>query len=188
MSVFRSLAITAVAFTALTIGQSVFAQSVPFKASGKNAQYYPFGVPDQQSPGDYVGTGKGTHLGKHAIIGNVQANGAFAAGPLEVGDVFFSGPFEGSQIAVAANGDELASDLSGDVVLTVCSLEPFMVEGIWFPEFTIDTANSTGRFRNASGSFSGVAINPPFSPFSPTWPFDWTMEGVIDLGRKGKKK
>ena len=187
VSVLRGFVITAVAVAALSIGQSAFAQGVPFKASGENAKYYPFGIPEEQNPGDYVGTGKGTHLGRHAIIGNVLADGVFATGPLEVGDVFFSGPFEGSQLAIAANGDVLASNLSGDVTLTVYSLDPFLVEGIWFPEFTVDTVNSTGRFANASGAFSGVAINPPFDPSAPVWPFDWTMEGVIDLGKKGKK-
>ena len=58
---------------------------------------------------------------------------------------------------------------------------------MWFPTFEIDTANSTGRFRNASGTLLGVAINPPFDPSMQLWPFDWFLDGEIDLGRRREK-
>jgi hypothetical protein len=155
-------------------GQNANAQSVPFKASGSDAGFNPLS-------GHYEGQGTGTHLGKHDISGDLM----FFSDPLPLEDgVFLSGTFIGTQTATAANGDKLKSFLSGSVVL-YHSETPGLVEGTWYPEFVIDDEDSTGRFANATGTFGGEAINPPFDPSAGTpWPFDWYMTGRIDLGKK----
>ncbi len=30
-------------------------------------------------------------------------------------------------------------------------------------------------------------MKSPFNPFAGEWPFDWFIEGKINLGKKGKK-
>lgn len=162
-----------VSLTALfTSTQQAAAQSVPYKASGTDADYAP-------GTGDYMGAGNGTHVGKHVIAGNVVPVGVFFPEP----GVFFDGTFTGTQTVIAANGDTIDMELSGDVTLVFN--EDGLAEGAWFPEFTI--TGGTGRFANASGVLSGVAINPPFNPAAAVWPFDWDISGKINLGRKGKK-
>jgi hypothetical protein len=173
MRFFQNISICVAAMGCLLwVPSSVTAQSVPYKSSGQDAQYTP-------GDGDYCGVGKGTHMGKHVIDGNVQADGEFFPAP----GIFFAGTFEGTQTAIAANGDELTSSLQGEVVLTFT--EEGLVTGLWFPEFTI--TGGTGRFANASGELTGVAINPPFDPFTTdTRPFDWFIDGTINLGRSNK--
>ncbi len=152
--------------------QEANAQAVPYKASGTDAEYYP-------GSGDYEGVGNGTHVGKHTIAGNVNPDGVFFPEP----GVFFAGTFTGTQTVTAANGDTIAMDLSGDVILVFN--DDGLVEGTWFPEFTI--TGGTGRLANASRTLFGTAVNPPFNPASQAWGFYWDISGTIDLGRKGKK-
>ena len=50
------------------------AQVVPYKASGTNAQFNPFAEFDSNGipiKGTYSGSGKGTHLGRHQIEGEI---------------------------------------------------------------------------------------------------------------------
>ena len=157
-------------------GQIANAQSVPFEASGADAGFDP-GIPGE-GLGHYKGQGTGTHLGKHQITGDLTYVGDFFPTP----DVFFSGTFEGTQTTTAANGDTLELDVIGTVVLDFDATTG-LASGTWLPNFTI--TNGTGRFANATGSSTGVAVNPPFDPFTdPIWPFDWSMTGEIDLGKK----
>lgn len=58
-----------------------------------------------------------------------------------------------------------------------------MVSGIWYPTFELMGSDS-GRFKNATGTVPGVAINPPFDRFDPIWPFDWSINGKFDMGKK----
>ena len=101
------------------------------------------------------------------------------------GEVFAEGSFTGKQTATAANGDTLNSTLSGTVELVVG--DDNLVSGIWYPTFELAGSDS-GRFKNSSGTLEGVAINPPFSRFDLTWPFDWFIDGKFDMGKKKGKK
>ena len=156
------------------------AQTVPYKASGTNAQFNPYAGPGM---GVYTGTGQGTHLGKHKIDGDIYYAEDFvlnfAAGP---GEVFASGNFTGRQTVTAANGDKLNSTITGSVELTVG--DDLLVSGTWYPTFELE--GGTGRFSNSSGTVGGAAINPPFGRFDPIWPFDWFVDGKFNLGQKTK--
>lgn len=157
----------------LAIGlQSAEGQVVPFKGSGTNAVY------DSLS-GDYIGTGKSTLMGRTLLEGNIIPTGDFFPEP----GIFFEGTFIGTQQLTAANGDTLAANLTGDVVLEI-DPDTGLVTGTWEPFFTI--TGGTGRFANASGSFEGLAINPPFDPTFQFWDFDYSFDGKIDLGKKRK--
>lgn len=155
-------------------GQIASAKSVPFKAAGVDAGFDPVS-------GHYEGFGTGTHLGNHQISGDLEYEGDFFPN-FPVLDVFFVGTFSGTQTATAANGDTLTADVSGTVVLDFDE-GTGLATGTWFPSFTV--TGGTGRFANATGSFEGIAINPPFDPnTAPIWAFDWTMYGRIDRGKK----
>jgi hypothetical protein len=172
-----------ITLAALLLPHSAHAQEVPMKASGTNAQYFPFGDGNQNAPGDYGGFGKGTHLGKHLVAGNVTADGTIFPAP----NIFFAGTFFGSQSLFAANGDRLDIELlEGDVLLDF-DVETDLASGTWSTIGVI--TGGTGRFDKASGVVDIVAINPPFDPFSTiAWPFDWFIDGTIDLGKKNKKE
>lgn len=145
------------------------AQSVPYRASGQNAVYEP-------GSGDYFGIGRGLHLGKHSIDGNVIPDGDFFPEP----GVFFRGTFEGTQVVTAADGSTLDMYLSGDVELVFN--DSGAVEGTWFPTFEV--IDGSKRFKGASGTMEGVAINPPFDPSQPEWPFDWYISGTLNLNKR----
>ena len=159
---------------------NAFAQQVPYKASGTDAQYSPF-------TGYYEGTGTGTHVGKHSFFGSVDLPLVPLPLPEDEPDVFFRAAFTGSQIIVAANGDILAGDFDGEVKLRF--FNPLVPEefatGRWEADLDIDPDSSTGRFAKASGTLTLVADNPPFNPFiDPVYPFDWTVKGKFDLGKR----
>ena len=173
MKFFSSFVFASVVAAFLMATPLLNAQVVPYKASGTHAQYNPLS-------GEYSGDGKGLHLGKHNITGQVFPVPSVynpTAGP---GEVFFAGTFTGFQTATAANGDTLNSTLSGSVTLTVG--DDGLVSGIWTPEFEF-MGSASGRFRNATGTLPGVAINPPFDRTSATWPFDWFVDGEFDMGK-----
>lgn len=162
--------LTVLAF--MSLAPAAYSQSVPYNGSGTDASYEP-------GSGDYWGVGNGTYMGKHTIVGNVIPDGDFFPAP----GIFFAGTFEGTQTATAANGDTLTSRISGEVVLSFT--EEGAVTGLWFPVFEI--IGGTGRFAHASGTQQGIAINPPFDPSSEIWPFDWAIDGTINLGKAKKK-
>ena len=87
----------------------------------------------------------------------------------------------------AANGDELYMEFSGSVVLEyVDGSEEKEAFGEWTAKGRI--TGGTGRFANATGEdILIVAVNPPFDVSQSAWPFDWSIDGEIDLGKKGKK-
>lgn len=167
---FRQISVLAVAaVTMLAVSNShVDAQDVPFLGFGSNGMYDP-------ASGDFYATGQATHLGRLIGIGNVQSEGDLFPAP----GVFFEGTFAGSQVFIGANGDLLEADLHGDVLLVFT--EDGLVTGTWTVSW--DITGGTGRFEGVTGATSGEAINPPFDPFAPTWPFDWHAEGMIDLAK-----
>ncbi len=124
-------------------------------------------------------TGNATHLGRFTRFekATLGPNGA-ASGTLDF---------------VAANGDLIKWEFSGTVCLEWVQGGPSdplaepIVKGRW--DVTFDVVGGDGRFKNVSGTrLKGAAINPPFNPFAGEWPFDWFVNGTIDLGKKGKKK
>lgn len=151
------------------ISTSAWAQSVPYRAAGTNAIYEP-------GSGDYYGEGRGLHVGRHLIDGNVMPVGDFF--PEE--GIFFRGTFTGVQTVIAADGSTLTMTLYGDVELTLN--EDGSAEGMWFPIFEV--TGGTGRFLGATGQMEGVAINPPFDPSSDAWPFDWRIAGRLHLNKR----
>lgn len=173
----------AAAFGVLVTINPIHAQDVPYNASGTDARFNP-------NTGTFSGPGNGTH------VGNVSLEGVITAGPtpdLSDPDIFLKGPFNGTQTIIAANGDRIEWEFSGTVCLEWVQggpSDPFaepIVKGRW--EITSDVVGGDGRFKNVSGtSLKGAAINPPFNPFAGEWPFDWFVNGTIDLGKKGKKK
>lgn len=146
------------------------AQVVPFKGSGMDSTYSPV-------TGDFSGFGKSTHMGRTYTFGNVQPDGAFFPEP----GVFFAGTFTGVQVLIAANGDSLAFDIDGEVVLEF-DPDTGLVVGTWTSTTTI--TGGTGRFANASGSAEVVATNPPFDPIAAEWLFDYSFNGKINLGKR----
>lgn len=151
------------------------AQDVDYAAIGFDAAF----TPDFTTfTGDYEGDGIGNLLGAQTIEGTIAFTGIqdFANG------IFFEGVFSGTQTVTAANGDTLEMTLSGTVLLTFTDATFTAVEGEWYPSFKI--TGGSGRFKNAAGCLEGVAINPPFNPTSQVWPFDWSIEGEIDLGKR----
>jgi hypothetical protein len=146
------------------------AQTVPMKGSGSDATYDP-------TTGHYEGVGNASHLGKFSFAGDIAPDGVFF--PEE--GVFFAGTFAGTQNFVAANGDVLEADVSGDVVLTI-DPETGLVSGTWLA--TWDITRGTGRFAGASGHLEGAAINPPFDPNVTPWGFNWYFSGELNLAKK----
>ena len=167
--------------------------TVPLKGAGSDALFYPMGVDangdgdfddkDDITPGYYAGFGKATHLGKTFIEGAVTE---ISSNPSEPGE-FINADFSGVQTLRAANGDELYMEFSGSVVLEyVDGSEEKEAFGEWTAKGRI--TGGTGRFANATGEdILIVAVNPPFDVSQPAWPFDWSIDGEIDLGKKGKK-
>ena len=157
------------ALAAFGLQTTSLAQTVPYSASGANAIFEP-------GNGDYFGFGNGLHLGRHSIDGNVIPVGEFFPEP----GVFFRGTFSGTQVVTAADGSTLTMTLNGDVELVFN--DQGAAEGMWFPNFEV--IDGSGRFEGATGSMSGVAINPPFDPNAAEWPFDWYIDGTLDLNKR----
>ncbi|MFT5302982.1 MAG: hypothetical protein ACI814_003799 [Mariniblastus sp.] len=173
-----STIIAVLAFVAAT--QTSYAQVVPFKASGDNAQYF---------PEDEVTTavGKATHMGK------VTASGiAFPDG-----DPIGPGKFEWMALdyeMTAANGDQICFHGGGE--LQFIPLGGNMFSAVWSGKFYID--GGTGRFANVSDDgvpLDVIAINDPFEldesgdPLpDDVWTYSWELNGDINLGKKGSKK
>ncbi len=153
----------------LSVSESARAQSVPFKGAGTSAVYMP-------GTGTYAGAGEHSLMGKTHFDGAIVPVGVYFPEP----GVLFAGTFSGSQVMTAANGDTLETDVSGEVLLNI-DLTTGAATGIWTVVWEI--TGGTGRFANASGSYTGYAVNPPFDPTSDQWLFDYAFAGEIDLGR-----
>jgi hypothetical protein len=142
---------------------------VEYFAFGAQAEYYAL-------TGDYLGTGHGTHLGKHTFLGNVATT---PTGQLTA-DWHSTVPQE----TVAADGSKLYFDTAGTVELIPRdNLGNFTA--VWVGEFTV--VGGTGRFANAGPADEPLqvfAVNDPFNYFTdPVWTFSWELSGRIELGK-----
>ena len=164
--------VTLAAAFALIAGQvgTADAQSVPIKGSGTEGMYDP-------GSGTYWGEGIVSHMGRSSYVGNIVITDVFPPTP----GTFFAGLFEGTQELVAANGDKLFFDVSGEVNLEIDPATG-LVFGTWLLDWEI--TGGTGRFEGATGSTEGAAINPPFDPAVVPWIFDWYFDGEIDLAKR----
>lgn len=163
-------------------------KAVPFKIDGGGPA--PSGLP--LFPGGtapHSATGNATHLGKYT------GDGTFELGSLTIsqtGEV--TATFQGSFIFVAANGDKLATrygtGFNGTFTGRLNADGTAVVGGTFDAIFTVDGANSTGRFAGASGSWRMIAHATipliPNSPFSAPFNYTWSGEGSVTFA-KGKK-
>lgn len=152
--------------------QAAEGQTVPISGSGTNASFNP-------ATGDYSGQGDISHLGNATFEGSIAYVGDF----FPESGVFFAGTFEGSQNFVAANGDELFTDVTGEVLLKI-DAETGLVFGEWLANWEI--TGGTGRFEGATGYLEGAAINHPFDPTLAEWPFDWYLSGQLNKAKSKK--
>lgn len=143
-------------------------------AHGQTVAYRAFGT-GFYSPvnGDYGGVGRGTHLGRHDFLGNVQT--APTANPF-----VFTWSLVGTQETTAANGDKLFFQASGEVELIPLDETFTTFSAVWTGDFVIDSG--TGRFANAKPAAEPlrvIAVNDPFTFADPTWTFNWRLSGRI---------
>lgn len=165
--------------------------SVAFKLTGGGPA--PRGLPldplstDNTAP--HQATGTATYLGKYT------GAGTFTLGSLTIAaDGKVTGTFQGEFVFVAANGDRLATTY-GDGFSGVFTgvTDGVTVRDITFDAiFTVDTANSTGRFANATGSWRMIANAESVSlgggepGFTAPFNYTWTGDGTLHFP-KGKK-
>jgi len=149
------------------------AQVVPFRASGNMAEFSP-------GTGEYMGGGRGTHVGDHMNTGQV--------GPIvptgNPGE--FSWVTAEPHVITAADGSTIS--LVGVGVVQFIPLGDDVFSAIWSAEFVVQ--GGTGRFANVkpgNGPIAVEAINDPFTFADPVWTFSWTFDGTIDLGRRRNK-
>jgi hypothetical protein len=143
------------------------AQVVPYKTKGTGV-YFP-------ATGEYSGSGTGTHMGKHTFIGFVSVSPT--ADPLVYN---FESTFP--QITIAANGDTILFDVTGQVQFIPLDSTFTTFSAIWTAAFTV--VGGTGRFANvapAAQPLTGIAINNPFTFAESEWTFSWTLDGSIAL-------
>ena len=169
---FKRLVVLVVAFVAIAaMSQTTSAQTVPYKASGSNAEF-------SAITGDYGGSGKATHLGKHVFFGGQIA-------VTQTGALTFDWEFTLPQETIAADGSKLYFDGVGTVeLIPLDNLGNFTAE--WTGEFHV--LGGTRRFANAgpaAAPLQVIAVNDPFNFFTdPVWTFSWELTGEIDLGRR----
>ena len=126
------LLIIALAGTTLAAPAKAEKKELPFKGTLQSVETYVVAPPIMSVTAN--GSGNATHLGQYAISYEVEVNLETLAGV-------------GSAQLVAANGDMLYANLSGQATPAG---EPDVFNVV--EEFTI--TGGTGRFANASGSFT----------------------------------
>ena len=126
------LLIIALAGTTLTAPAKAGEKELPFKGKLQSVEMYVVTPPFMSVTAN--GSGNATHLGKFTINYEVQVNLETLAG-------------EGSAQIVAANGDILYANISGQATPAGTADVFNVVE-----EFTI--TDGTGRFEHATGSFT----------------------------------
>ena len=126
------LLIIALAGTTLAAPALAGKKELPFKGTMQSVETYVANPPIMSVTAN--GSGNATHLGQYAISYEVEVNLETLAGV-------------GSAQLVAANGDILYANMSGQATPTGTTDVFNVVE-----EFTI--TGGTGRFANASGSFT----------------------------------
>lgn len=150
MKQLRQLAIATLAlFVQSAIAQQSVAQTVPYRAIGTGA-YSPL-------DGDYGGSGVGSPLGKHTCFGNVETTPT--ADPLVFG-LQSTVP----QKTIAANGDVIFFNSSGQVQLIPLDKTQTTFSAIWTGQFVV--VGGTARFARVKPGpepLQVVAINLPFT-------------------------
>lgn len=149
------------------------AQVVPFQARGENAQY-------SSLTGTYAGGGQGTHVGRHANQGRVRLPTIPTGNPLQ-----FLWTTAEPHVITAADGSTIS--LTGGGLVQLIPLDDGLFSAVWKANFVVQ--GGTGRFANVgpgNGPIVIEAINNPFSLDDPIWTFSWTINGTIDLGRRGR--
>ena len=161
--------------TVLTLGliSVSWGQLVPYKALGSSASYFPL-------TGDYEGPGNATHLGKHYVLGNVETT--------PTGALTATWKSTAPQVTTAADGSTILFDACGEVeLIPLDNLGNFVA--VW--SGTFEVAGGSGRFENVGPGpepLTVTAVNDPFNILTDTeWNFSWTLEGHIDLGKRGKE-
>ena len=169
------------------VGQQSDTHIVPFKLSGGGPG--PVGMPlfpGGTAPHEAAGTA--TYLGKHTGAGTYEL-GSLDISPTGAVTGFFQGTF----VFVAANGDAMAftygdgftGELTGQLTADGTAVTDVKFDGF----FTLDAANSTGRFQKfAGGSFRMIATVDEVSLLSSvpgfTAPFEyaWSGAGSLEVG------
>ncbi len=139
----RWLCASTLAVLALTTTAASAEQTVPFKGTwtGETISADPFTTfPVVQIVA--AGGGEFTHLGKSTMVSPHTTN-------------IFTGLTEGEQIFTAANGDTLTAFCSGVPVF-----DP--VSGIVQGTLACDVTGGTGRFADATGSYTFSLVGHPF--------------------------
>ena len=126
------LLMIALAGTSLAAPKKAEKKELPFKGTLQSVETYAVTPPIMSVTAN--GSGNATHFGQYAISYEVEVNLETLSGV-------------GSAQLVAANGDILYADMSGQATPTGTT-DVFNVA----EEFTI--TGGTGRFANASGSFT----------------------------------
>jgi len=143
------------------------AQSVAYRAHG-TGRY----VPNSPLAGEYDGRGVGGPLGRHNLFGDVVTS--YTADPLVL-DFYVP-----CQQTIGANGDTLL--FSGTGRVTLIPIDATTFTAVWEGDFVVE--GGTGRFARAKPANEPlhiVAVNDPFNPLDPEWPFSWTLTGRIVL-------
>src|SRR5262249_53282207 len=85
------------------------------------------------------------------------------------------------QVTIAASGDRLYFDFTGQVTLIPLDATLTRFTAIWEADYVV---GGTGRFAHAApaaGPVKAIAINDPFTRADPIWTFTWTLDGRIRL-------
>jgi hypothetical protein len=163
-------------------------QALPFQITGGGPA--PQGLPLAPFvPGPHYATGTASFLGRYT------GSGTFEHDPLVIDPAtgLVTANFQGTFTFVAANGDKLVTHygtgftgkLTGHL-----SADGTAVVGVQFDAiFTIDGAQSTGRFAGASGSWRMIAQADSISlastvpGYSAPFPYTWSGEGSIEFAK-----
>jgi hypothetical protein len=171
--------------------QQAEAQVKPFKVKGggnapEGLSLIPFDA------GPYAGSGTAAHLGKYSGFGVAYLT-LDDPGPAPLGAVLY-GSFSGGFVFVAANGDRLVCRHPGTVAVYPDGEGRFyaIFDAIFTPaSLTIGktTYTSTGKFRNAGGSFRMIATTESFdidleNAVTSAFDFSWVGEGTLDFPKK----
>ena len=130
------LQMTALCLTAALAGPGAAGKEVPFRGSIQAVESY-----DSQFPALFVdssGSGNATHLGRFTVTSEFEVDLLTLAG-------------SGSAQFIAANGNSLFTELTGQAYLTEDPEVFFIVE-------TYTITGGTGRFAGATGSFAAERL------------------------------
>ncbi len=141
----------------------------PFAVVGSGVG--PTGLPlPGQEPRDHWAVGVASQLGLYYGDGSVRTDTATAnpngtiTGEFGSGEPFVFRGLTGKLVTQYGRTDFGATN-PGTFTLTIVGVSPAgnpIVEAAWIAEFVIQGTQSTGKFRNASGSWTMYAYSAPF--------------------------